>query len=182
MSTLKEIKTGQTVKVDRLNGEGALRQHFLDMGIIPGTEVTITKFAPMGDPMELTLHGYELTLRLADAELIEVTPVSAKQAAEEKKAPKKKSEHPGLGEGGSPAAGRNYPDVCTCGKSEQRQDDLVQPAYGLEAARRQFSGSNSRPQRRRDKGTPKHEHHRPAGYILNVAVHERGDSIAKFRP
>lgn len=100
MSTLKEIKTGQTVKVDRLNGEGALRQHFLDMGIIPGTEVTITKFAPMGDPMELTLHGYELTLRLADAELIEVTPVSAKQAAEEKKAPKKKSEHPGLGEGG----------------------------------------------------------------------------------
>ncbi len=100
MSTLKEIKTGQTVKVDRLNGEGALRQHFLDMGIIPGTEVTITKFAPMGDPMELTLHGYELTLRLADAELIEVTPVSAKQAAEEKKAKKKKSEHPGLGEGG----------------------------------------------------------------------------------
>lgn len=100
MSTLKEIKTGQTVKVDRLNGEGALRQHFLDMGIIPGTEVTITKFAPMGDPMELTLHGYELTLRLADAELIEVTPVSAKQAAEEKKATKKKSEHPGLGEGG----------------------------------------------------------------------------------
>ena len=84
MSTLKEIKTGQTVKVDRLNGEGALRQHFLDMG----------------DPMELTLHGYELTLRLADAELIEVTPVSAKQAAEEKKATKKKSEHPGLGEGG----------------------------------------------------------------------------------
>ena len=100
MSTLKEINTGQTVKVDRLNGEGALRQHFLDMGIIPGTEVTITKFAPMGDPMELTLHGYELTLRLADAELIEVTPVSAKQAAEVKKAPNKKSEHPGLGEGG----------------------------------------------------------------------------------
>ncbi len=100
MPTLRDIKIGQTVRVEKLSGEGALRQHFLDMGIIPGTEMTITKFAPMGDPMELTLHGYELTLRLADAELIEVSPVSSKQAAAERKAAKKRSEHPGFGEGG----------------------------------------------------------------------------------
>ncbi|MBQ1339349.1 MAG: ferrous iron transport protein A, partial [Ruminococcus sp.] len=73
MATLKEIKIGETVKIKKLNVDGALRQHFLDMGVIPGTEITLVKFAPMGDPMELRLHGYELTLRLADAEKIEVS-------------------------------------------------------------------------------------------------------------
>ena len=68
MSTLKDAKIGQTVKVVKLGGDGALRQHFLDMGIIPETEITLVKYAPMGDPVELRLHGYELTLRLADAE------------------------------------------------------------------------------------------------------------------
>ena len=87
--TLKEVRTGETVRVTQIGGEGALRQHFLDMGIIPGTEITLSKLAPMGDPMELTLHGYELTLRLADAELIEVEPVSEKRSAELKKAAKK---------------------------------------------------------------------------------------------
>ena len=74
MSTLKDAKIGQTVKVLKLGGDGALRQHFLDMGIIPETEITLVKYAPMGDPIELRLHGYELTLRLADAEQIEVAP------------------------------------------------------------------------------------------------------------
>lgn len=98
--TLKEVKVGDTVKVTQIGGEGALRQHFLDMGIIPNTEITVSKLAPMGDPMELTLHGYELTLRLADAELIDVEPIAAKTASERKKSEKKRSEHPGLGEGG----------------------------------------------------------------------------------
>lgn len=100
MSTLKEIKVGKTVRIDQLGGNGALRQHFLDMGLIPGTEVTVVQFAPMGDPMELRLHGYELTLRLADAENITVTPVEGPQKQPHEPRKRKKTEHPGLGEGG----------------------------------------------------------------------------------
>ena len=70
--TLKELKIGQTAVITAVGGEGSLRQHFLDMGVIPGAEVTLTKFAPMGDPMELMIHGYELTLRLDDAEKIDI--------------------------------------------------------------------------------------------------------------
>lgn len=69
---LSELSVGQTAVVTRVGGDGALRQHFLDMGLIPGVEVTLVKFAPMGDPMELRLHGYELTLRLDDAARIEI--------------------------------------------------------------------------------------------------------------
>ncbi len=71
--TLKELKIGQTGRIDVVGGDGALRQHFLDMGVIPGAEVTVVKYAPMGDPVELRIHGYELTLRLADADSIQVT-------------------------------------------------------------------------------------------------------------
>ena len=71
--TLRELKAGQTARVETVGGKGALRQHFLDMGVIPGAEVTLVKLAPMGDPMELRIHGYELTLRLQDAEEIGVT-------------------------------------------------------------------------------------------------------------
>ena len=100
MLTLKDIKIGDTVRVESVGGSGALRQHFLDMGIIPGTEVTLVKFAPMGDPMELRLHGYELTLRLADAEQILVSELPEKVQGTGKRAERKKKEHPGLGEGG----------------------------------------------------------------------------------
>ncbi len=98
--TLKELKPGETGKIDAVGGEGALRQHFLDMGMIPGAEVTFVKTAPMGDPMEFQLHGYELTLRIADAEKISVTPVKAKEKSSipaDKKAP---VAHPALGEPG----------------------------------------------------------------------------------
>ena len=100
MGTLRDINIDETVRVISVGGNGALRQHFLDMGLIPGTEVTLVKFAPMGDPMELRLHGYELTLRLEDAAQIEVSPVLEKSEKETKKHKSKKSEHPGLGEGG----------------------------------------------------------------------------------
>lgn len=73
--TLKDLKIGQTAVITQVGGEGSLRQHFLDMGVIPGAEVTLVKYAPMGDPMELLIHGYELTLRLADAEKIEIAGV-----------------------------------------------------------------------------------------------------------
>ena len=98
--TLKDLNIGESAVITTVGGEGALRQHFLDMGLIPGEEVTLVKFAPMGDPMELSIHGYELTLRLDDAARIGVTlakaPAAKKAAAESEKP----VEHPGLGEGG----------------------------------------------------------------------------------
>lgn len=98
--TLKELKIGKYAVITSVGGEGALRQHFLDMGVIPGTEVTVVKYAPMGDPMELQIHGYELTLRLADADCIEVQPIEEKKITSENKAKSRKPEHPGFGEGG----------------------------------------------------------------------------------
>ena len=98
--TLKDLNIGESAVITAVGGEGALRQHFLDMGLIPGEEVTLVKFAPMGDPMELSIHGYELTLRLDDAARIGVTLAKApavKKAAAESEKP---VEHPGLGEGG----------------------------------------------------------------------------------
>ena len=97
--TLDKIKVGGSAVVTAVGGEGSLRQHFLDMGVIPGAEVTVVKLAPMGDPMELKIHGYELTLRLADAAQIEVTEIEAAKQPSLKKA-KKTLHHPGLGEGG----------------------------------------------------------------------------------
>ncbi|MGN8632212.1 ferrous iron transport protein B [Blautia sp. HCP3S3_G3] len=100
---LKQLDIGKTAVVTAVGGEGALRQHFLDMGVIPGAEVTLVKFAPMGDPMELRIHGYELTLRLADAEKIQIRPVSAAKEKDwglEESGEMHKAEHPGLGEGG----------------------------------------------------------------------------------
>ena len=97
--TLNQLQIGKSAVVDTVGGTGALRQHFLDMGLIPGAQVTLVKLAPMGDPMELRVHGYELTLRLEDAGRIGITPVEAAPAAP---APvtDKMVDHPGLGEGG----------------------------------------------------------------------------------
>ena len=97
--TLKELQIGKSAIVDAVGGVGALRQHFLDMGLIPGAEVTLVKLAPMGDPMELRIHGYELTLRLDDAAQITVTPTE-KTPAVHAPVDGKMVEHPGLGEGG----------------------------------------------------------------------------------
>ena len=98
--TLKELGTGQSAMICKVGGEGALRQHFLDMGMIPGAEITVVKFAPMGDPMELQIHGYELTLRLAEADQIEVEPIRKRSRSHEGRQNIKASEHPGLGEEG----------------------------------------------------------------------------------
>ena len=100
--TLKDLEIGQSAKLTNVGGEGALRQHFLDMGLIPGAEVTLIKYAPMGDPMELRIHGYELTLRLSDAEKIEISPVKnmEKESKDMLIRQPRKTEHPGLGEGG----------------------------------------------------------------------------------
>ena len=114
--TLKELGVGQTGVITAVGGEGALRQHFLDMGVLPGTEVTVEKLAPMGDPMELRLHGYMLTLRLADADQIEVTP-GKKEAPDHVWEPMKHGEeHPGLGE-----EGKFHPK----GSGDPLPDDMV---------------------------------------------------------
>ena len=98
--TLKELKAGASARVLSVGGEGALRQHFLDMGVIPGAELTVMKLAPMGDPMELRIHGYELTMRLADAEKITIEPIEARSDEKKSSEPRKKPPHPGLGETG----------------------------------------------------------------------------------
>ena len=79
---LSELKPGESAQLTHIGGEGALRQHFLDMGLIPEAVVTLMKLAPMGDPMELRVHGYELTLRLADAENIEIEKIDASEQTE----------------------------------------------------------------------------------------------------
>ena len=121
--TLRQLKIGKSAIISKVGGEGALRQHFLDMGVIPGAEVTVVKLAPMGDPMELRIHGYELTIRVADAEKIEIQPFEKEsdkgnswtngidpeksrdgqgkeRRKERSRLVNKKIEHPGLGEEG----------------------------------------------------------------------------------
>ena len=100
MMTLRELKPGQSARIEEVGGEGALRQHFLDMGLIPGIDVTVVKLAPMGDPMELMIRGYELTLRLDDAAQIRITPVEKDTEEKKTDAGHKKTLHPGLGEEG----------------------------------------------------------------------------------
>ena len=105
--TLKDLPIGASASIIKTGGNGELRQHFLDMGVIPGTTITKVKLAPMGDPVELDVNGYELTMRIDDADKIEVNPISTdlnktelnKKTSNINKS-KKSTEHPGLGEGG----------------------------------------------------------------------------------
>ena len=97
--TLKELPIGKTATIVSVGGEGALRQHFLDMGLIPKAEITMVKYAPMGDPVEVRIHSYELTLRLADAEKITIENIYEKKPLPPKQT-SKLIDHPGLGEGG----------------------------------------------------------------------------------
>lgn len=110
---LNELKVGQCAQITEVGGEGELRQHFLDMGVIPGAEVTLIKLAPMKDPMELQIHGYELTLRVADAGQITIEPIDERTRKHERPDRISKSEHPGLGETGKYHAkgdGNKLPD------------------------------------------------------------------------
>lgn len=99
--TLKELEIGQTATIQTVGGSGALRQHFLDMGLIQGVEVTVVKYAPMGDPIELRIHGYELTIRLDDAENIQVGAPHKPAEQPLYQSTAKKPVHPGYGEGGN---------------------------------------------------------------------------------
>ena len=97
---LDELKKGHNAVITDVGGEGALRQHFLDMGLIPGAEVTLVKFAPLGDPMELQVHGYELSLRLAEAGQIGIKPIKERTNKHKRIDKIDPSDHPGLGEDG----------------------------------------------------------------------------------
>lgn len=98
--TLKDLPTGKTATIKEVGGEGSLRQHFLDMGIIPNADITLIKYAPMGDPMEFMVHGYELTLRKADAEKIKIDNIRAEEMCEVESFERIGEAHPGLGESG----------------------------------------------------------------------------------
>ena len=98
--TLEELEIGKNAVIKEVGGSGALRQHFLDMGMIPGAEVTVVKLAPMGDPMELQVHGYELTLRLAEAAQIKIEPIDKRSNSHKGSERIIDSVHPGLGEEG----------------------------------------------------------------------------------
>ena len=98
--TLRDLKPGKTARIESVGGEGALRQHFLDMGLIPGVDVTVVKLAPLGDPMELLIRGYELTLRLEDAAQVRVTPTEKTDQPPQDAREREKLLHPGLGEEG----------------------------------------------------------------------------------
>ena len=99
---LNELKAGERAVVRSVGGEGALRQHFLDMGVIPGAEITLVKFAPMGDPIEFRIHEYELTLRVDDAKQIGIEKLPKWESDQHPvvKIPHEPTDHPGLGEGG----------------------------------------------------------------------------------
>ena len=114
--TLAQLGVGESCVVTSVGGDGALRQHFLDMGVIPGTRVTLVKYAPMGDPMELLIRGYSLTLRLDDAAQIGVTPCTEEEPLATTPAPKTRTAHPGLGEEGKfhpKGTGNPLPDDTT---------------------------------------------------------------------
>ena len=114
---LSELAIGATGRIEQVGGSGALRQHILDMGVLPGAEATLVKYAPLGDPMELRIHGYELTLRLADAEKILISPVvpepEEREEEEAQETVRKHRHHPGLGETGKfhpPGSGDPLPE------------------------------------------------------------------------
>ena len=158
---LTEIKIGETAVITAVGGEGSLRQHFLDMGVIPGTRVTLVKLAPMGDPMQFTLHGYELSLRLADAEKIEAEPFTEKGGGAERK--KNKSRHPGLGEGGKfhpKGSGNPLPDGTTLTYALVGNQNS-----GKTTLFNQLTGSNQH----------------VGGHLLHVALHGRGNRLAQLR-
>ena len=131
---LNEMKIGSSAVITAVGGDGSLRQHFLDMGVIPGATVTLTKYAPMGDPMELRIHGYELTMRIDDAKKVEIKPSNGEQ---DETRPdygdgRRRVEHPGLGEGGRyhvpayrSAAEGDSAYLCACRESKLRKNHSV---------------------------------------------------------
>lgn len=145
--TLKELKVGESASVKVVGGHGALRQHFLDMGVIPGAEVTLIKFAPMGDPMELRIHGYELTLRLADAAQIEIEKIPSSGAEGSKTDKSKKS---GASQGSKNTEKENDNGSGKKDKAEKPEKELRKyrehPGFGEEGIYHDHTNENPLPE------------------------------------
>ncbi len=144
--TLDELQVGKDAVIQSVGGEGALRRHFLDMGLIPGTEVTLMKVAPMGDPVELKIRGYELTLRKADAARIEIQDIHDSDYVERQHKHEKDIPHPQVGEMGIYHVRKSGDELKEgepltfglIGNQNCGKNDTFQPAYRFQPARRQF--------------------------------------------
>ncbi len=188
MTTLNDLPIGKTATVAAVGGEGSLRQHFLDMGIIPLVDVTMVKHAPMGDPLEVRIHSYELTLRRDDARKIEIVDMRDAADAQESRPLGKPVPHPGLGEGGKfhDRAGENpLPEgtpltFALVGNQNCGKTTLFNQLTGSNQHVGNFPGVTVDRKDGCIKGHPEAHGHRPAGHLLHVAVLERGDGHAPF--
>ena len=185
--TLKELPIGKTATVRTVGGEGALRQHFLDMGIIPGAEVTMVKYAPMGDPVEVRIHSYELTLRLADAGRIAIDEM--RDAVKEKEQPDAKAiPHPGFGEGGKyhnkaeehPLPEGELLSFALAGNQNCGKTTLFNQLTGSNQHVGNFPGVTVDRKDGEIRGQ-KHAGHRSSRHLFDVAVFKRRDRHPEFR-
>ena len=176
---LGDLKAGDSAKIISVGGEGALRQHFLDMGLIKGTTLSLIKLAPMGDPLELQLHGYDLTLRLDDAKKIEVEPIVSDKTPKKSK-PHKSIPHPGFGEYNEEHKKEHHnplPDdevltFALVGNQNCGKTTLFNRLTGSNQHVGNFPGVTVD----RKDGVIKGPYHRSARYIFNVALYKRGNS------
>ncbi len=173
--TLKELQIGKSAVVDTVGGSGALRQHFLDMGLIPGVEVTLVKLAPMGDPMELRIHGYELTLRLDDAAQIGITPPKRPRQCRRFWQMIKWWITPALARAANTTSKRGRIPCPRTGPSPLRwlaTRTAVRPPCSISSpvptSMWAISGRDGGPQERCHQGPPGDRGHRPAGHLLHV--------------
>ena len=178
--TLSGVDIGDSVIVTAVGGSGALRQHFLDMGVIPGTRMTLVKYAPLGDPLEFLVHGYELTLRMDEASRILVEPVREEGGEPSSLAHREEpeAEHPGLGEGGryhTKAEEEPLPEgtrltFALVGNQNSGKTTLFNQLTGANQHVGNFPGRDGRPQGRSHPRPCEHERGRSPGHLLALAV------------
>ena len=190
MTTLNDLPIGKTATVAAVGGEGSLRQHFLDMGIIPLVDVTMVKHAPMGDPLEVRIHSYELTLRRDDARKIEIVDMRDAADAQESRPLGKPVPHPGLGEGGkfhdrseeNPLPEGTPLAFALVGNQNCGKTTLFNQLTGSQPARGQLPRRHGGPQGRLHQGASRGMRHRLAGHLLPVAVLRSEEVVTRRLP
>jgi len=187
--TLDKLGKGESAVIVKVGGQGELRQHFLDMGVIPGQTLTLTKFAPLGDPMELLINGYSLTLRLADAAEIEIEKLDAAPGldADVGVPIEDEDEHPGFGEEGrfhsrkdeNPLPKGTVLTFALAGNQNCGKTTLFNQLTGANQHVGNFPGVTVD---RKDGVIRGHQDTRPAGNLFAFPLHLRGDSVQEFHP